>query len=178
MKTLHLIAHPNINNSRVNQSWRDQLMTAQVADKTKELYALYPDFAIDVAVEQADLIAHDRIVLQFPFYWYSVPSLLKKWLDDVFLYGFAYGSEGNALKGKELQIITSTGGTEEVYSPDGFNTRPVPEYLYFLEQTAKLTGMKWRPPLIMHGSHAADDDKIRAHGERWVAALRTEEPVT
>ncbi|WP_396125955.1 NAD(P)H-dependent oxidoreductase [Brevibacillus laterosporus] len=25
-----------------------------------------------------------------PFYWYSSPPLLKKWLDDIFTHGWAY----------------------------------------------------------------------------------------
>jgi len=49
------------------------------------------------------LLEHDRIVLQFPMYWYSMPPLLKKWLDDVLTYNFAYGSKGDKLKGKDLQ---------------------------------------------------------------------------
>ena len=56
------------------------------------MYDLYPDFKIDVAEEQKHLAAADRIILQFPFYWYSTPALLKQWQDDVLTYGWAFGS--------------------------------------------------------------------------------------
>ncbi|GAL26611.1 NAD(P)H oxidoreductase YRKL [Vibrio variabilis] len=46
------------------------------------------------------MIKADVIVLQFPFYWYSMPALLKKWMDDVFSFNFAYGPEGDKLKVK------------------------------------------------------------------------------
>ena len=39
-----------------------------------------------------------------------MPPLLKKWLDDVLTYGFAYGSTGESLRGKDLQVIVSVGG--------------------------------------------------------------------
>ena len=39
---------------------------------------LYPDYKIDVAAEQKKLVAADVIVLQFPIFWYSMPSLLAK----------------------------------------------------------------------------------------------------
>ena len=73
------------------------------------LYDLYPDGRIDVVAEQAALTAVDRIVLQFPMYWYSSPALLKQWQDDVLTYGWAYGSTGRALAGKELLVAVSTG---------------------------------------------------------------------
>ncbi|MEU3281800.1 NAD(P)H-dependent oxidoreductase [Streptomyces antibioticus] len=37
--------------------------------------------------EPAPLHVHSTVVLQFPFYWYSTPPLLKQWLDQVTPYG-------------------------------------------------------------------------------------------
>ena len=53
----------------------------------RHLDALYPDRRIYVAAEQAVLMAHDRIVFQHPFYWYSTPPLMKQWLDELLTYG-------------------------------------------------------------------------------------------
>jgi hypothetical protein len=75
----------------------------------------------DVVVEQRLLVEHDTVVLQFPWYWYSVPGLLKEWIDQVLTYGFAYGSHGTALEGKPLQVVTTTGGPDVSYQPDGHN---------------------------------------------------------
>lgn len=44
---------------------------------------LYPDYRIDVAAEQAALVAAGIVVLQCPTYWFNTPAILKKWLDDV-----------------------------------------------------------------------------------------------
>ncbi|MEM8652062.1 MAG: NAD(P)H-dependent oxidoreductase, partial [Pseudomonadota bacterium] len=97
MKILNLVFHPNLEGSRVNQFWKRIFEESGKVATSVDMYDRYPDFQIDVGREQADLIAHDRIILQFPMYWYSMTPLLKKWLDDVLTYGFAYGSSGNKL---------------------------------------------------------------------------------
>ena len=91
---LLVLAHPALERSRANQA----LLSAAVgaarrrADTTST--RAYPDFLVDVPKEQKRLIAHDIIALQFPLYWYSTPSLLKEWIDAVWLHGFAYGRAG------------------------------------------------------------------------------------
>lgn len=171
MKTLHLVFHPDLNSSRVNSIWKQRIEESGAVTKTRDLYADYPDFQIDVEREQADLLAHDRIVLQFPFFWYSTPPLLKKWLDDVLTYGFAYGSEGDKLKGKEVQLIVSVGGPEESYMPGGYNSFSVTEFLRPLQQSFFLCQMTYLPPMWMHGSVAADADKIDFYAKEWIKGI-------
>jgi glutathione-regulated potassium-efflux system ancillary protein KefG len=80
------------------------------------LYDAYPDWTIDVEFEQQQLKQHDLIVLQFPLQWYSVPPLLKKWMDDVLTYGFAFGASGTALKGKDLCQLSQRVGYQKCMS--------------------------------------------------------------
>lgn len=87
MKTLVIVAHPDLNASRVNRRWKEELLKHPGEIELHELYAEYPDWQIDVTREQQLLEAHERVILQFPFYWYSYPPLLKKWFDEVFAYG-------------------------------------------------------------------------------------------
>ena len=87
MKTTIFIFHPNLENgSRINASLAKTASTAGF--EVRDVYQLYPDFKIDVAAEQAALEAADRIVLQFPIYWYQTPALLKQWFDAVLEYGW------------------------------------------------------------------------------------------
>ncbi|WP_322752555.1 NAD(P)H-dependent oxidoreductase [Frankia sp. Cas3] len=106
-KTLVLLAHPNLSNSRVNAALADVARQEEHVT-VHDLYAAYPDFRIDVAREQRLLLAHDSVTLQFPFQWYSTPSLLKLWLDEVLTYGWAFGEGGTALHGKTLRFAIST----------------------------------------------------------------------
>ena len=70
-----LFFHPLAHKSRINR-----VLIRSVKDlegvTLKYMYDLYPDFHIDVKAEQQDLLDHDIIIWQHPFYWYSGPSLL------------------------------------------------------------------------------------------------------
>ena len=102
MKTLVLVFHPDMSASRVNRPLAARAESLGDDVTVRYMYDIYPDQKVDVAAEQAILEAADRIVLQFPMYWYSTPALLKQWEDDVLLYGWAYGSTGKALAGGAL----------------------------------------------------------------------------
>ena len=148
-RILVLFAHPAIQKSRVNKR------LAQVARNLDgvmfhDLYEAYPDFHIDVENEQYILREHDIIVLQHPFYWYSGPAILKEWQDLVLEFGFAYGPEGTALRGKKMINIISTGGSKDAYSEEGHNRYTVREFLRPFEQTASLCGMIYLPPFIVY----------------------------
>ena len=61
------------------------------------------------------------MVLQFPIYWYSSPSILKEWQDLVLEFGWAYGPGGTHLHGKKLVLAVTLGGARDAYGPDGQN---------------------------------------------------------
>ncbi|GLZ88058.1 NAD(P)H dehydrogenase [Metapseudomonas resinovorans] len=54
----------------------------------------------DVAAEQARIDRADALVLAFPVYWWSMPGMLKGWIDRVFANGWAfeYSQEGGLRK--------------------------------------------------------------------------------
>lgn len=91
-KTLIVVAHPNIENSVVNQCWINELKKYPDQFTVHELYKAYPDGRINIETEQRLVEQHESLVLQFPVYWFNCPPMLKQWLDEVFLYGWAYGS--------------------------------------------------------------------------------------
>ncbi len=152
MKTLVLIAHPDLQASRGNRRMREAL--AGHADITiRELYPLYPDFRIrpeHVAEEQRLLLEHDAIVFQHPFYWYSAPALLKEWMDRVLSIGFAYGPGGDKLRGKLWLSAITTGGPEEAYRSGGYHHFTISELMRPFQQTANLAGMVWQPVFVTH----------------------------
>ncbi|WP_405877956.1 NAD(P)H-dependent oxidoreductase [Streptomyces sp. NBC_01136] len=172
-RTLVLLAHPHLDRSRVNAA------LAAVARESPgvlvhDLYAAYPDGGIDVGREQRLLGEHDLIVLQFPFYWYSVPPFLKQWLDEVLLEGYAYGEGGDALHGKTLQVVTTTGGPAVSYGPTGYNRFSARELLLPLDATAHLIGMEYADPLLFHGVRTWTEqdlaDQARRYGEFLVGS--------
>ncbi len=161
---LVLFAHPAFHRSRVNRAMRDVVPDGV---RVRDLYEAYPEFDVDVGREQALLEAHDVVVLQHPFYWYSTPALVKQWLDLVLEHGWAYGSGGTALAGKWMLSALTAGGRESSYRPDGSNRFTIRQLLAPLEQTARLCGMQWLPPFVVHGTHLLDDAGIRRHADDY-----------
>lgn len=133
----------------------------------REIASAYPDRRIDAAAEQELLRRHDTIVLQFPWHWYSVPGVLKEWMDQVLTYGFAYGAGGDALHGKRLRLVISTGGPEAAYTPTGHNRFTVAELLRPLEATAHLCGLEMAEPLVLHGAPRATREDVADHAVRY-----------
>ncbi|WP_412520514.1 NAD(P)H-dependent oxidoreductase [Staphylococcus simulans] len=119
MRTLVMIAHPNMEQSIVNRMWKDALIHEAV--DVVDLYKQYPDSQLDVSTEQARLLNYDAIVFQFPLYWYSSPPLLKQYLDEVLLFNYAYGPKGTKLQNKKFAIATTVGSLEADYSEEGSN---------------------------------------------------------
>src|SRR5690349_14230387 len=111
-----LAAHPNWRDSRVNRLLLEQAR-AVAGVQVQDLYGRYPDSDIDVSREQANVQAAQLLVLLHPTQWYSMPALMKLWLDEVLRYGWAYGRSGTALHGKDLWLVTTTGGPESSYHP-------------------------------------------------------------
>ncbi|WP_028778518.1 NAD(P)H-dependent oxidoreductase [Shimazuella kribbensis] len=127
MKTLVIVTHPNIETSIINKRWVQELKKYPEKYTVHELHKIYPDGNIDVKKEQQLIESHGNLILQFPVYWFNCPPLLKKWLDDVFTYGWAYGSKGDKLKHRKAALAVSAGIKKENYSKEG-------RYHYTLEQ--------------------------------------------
>ena len=149
-KVVVISGHPNLEQSYTNTVILEQLHSALDDVEIRRLDSLYPDYQIDVAAEQKALLDADVIVLQYPFYWYSTPALLKKWIDDVFSYNFAYGAEGDKLKGKDFFLSFTVGGPEESYDPLGYNHFSIEQLVLPLQQTAYLAGMNFHKPVYTH----------------------------
>jgi len=173
-RVLVLFAHPSPHKSRVNRVLvRAARGTAGVT--VQDLYEEYPDQDIVVEQEQRLLLEHDVIVLQHPFFWYSVPPLLKEWIDLVLEHGWAYGSRGTRLRGKWVMSAITTGGGAAAYGPDGSNRYTVRQFLRPIEQTVRLCRMEYLPPFLVQGTLRMTPETIAAAAadyRRVLEALR------
>jgi glutathione-regulated potassium-efflux system ancillary protein KefF len=167
-----LVAHPQQDQSSVNSALLKSVRSAGLPGvELRDLYALYPDYLIDVAAEQAALAPARLVVWQHPIHWYGMPPLMKLWLDEVFSFGWAYGPGGLALQGKDLWLVASTGGPAESYRPDSYNRYFFDAFLPPYEQTAVLAGMRFLPPLLLHGAHRVDEAELAAHADTYLQRL-------
>ncbi len=170
-RVLVLFAHPALHKSRVNSAL---LGAARNVDgiTIHDLYERYPDFDIDVAAEQELLLGHDLIVMQHPFFWYSVPAIFKEWMDLVLEHGWAYGHDGTMLRGKEVMSAVSTGGQATAYRREGLNRYTMREFLRPIEQTVALCRMRYLPPFLVQGTHRLQASQIDAAAESYHGLLQ------
>jgi len=169
-RILPVYAHRDPDASRVNRALLDA--AASLSNVTvHNLAERYPDLHIDTEHEQRLLPEHDTIVLQFPFYWYSTPAILKEWQDAVFAYGFAYGTNGDKLQGKKLMVATTTGGPAAAYEAGGYNQFTLSELLRPLQATANLTGMRYEPIFSVSGTHTLDQAALDRAATAYHARL-------
>jgi glutathione-regulated potassium-efflux system ancillary protein KefF len=170
-RLLVIHAHPKPSQSVVTAALLGSLR--QVSDSAiRSLYQLYPDFDIDVEAEQRALLAADLIVWLTPVYWYSVPSLMKHWIDQVLLHGWAYGQGAAALQGKACWWVCSVGAPMHEYSAEGMHRRPFANYVPPLEQTARFCGMDWLPPFVVHAGHSVAESERQTRCAALMEALR------
>ncbi len=183
IKTLIILSHPNLESSIANKTIIEHLKKTIPNSKieVRHLESLYPDYKIDVKAEQAALLNADFIIFQHPFYWYSTPAILKKYLDDVMIWGFAFGVSGDKLKGKQFLQSITLGGSKESYTPLGYNRFRVEDFLKPMEQTVYHTQMVYNLPLysyrnayepeILNSMSEVKENAI-AHAEKIIAKIQ------
>lgn len=147
MRTLLIISHPSIADSHTQRFLWESLPEEGVS--WHHLEKEYPSNQIDIQKEQTLLLEHDRILFQFPLYWYSSPPLLKQWQDEVLTEGFAYGKTGNLLTGKEFGLIVTTGVHERAYQAGREEKFTIPELMRPFEAVANKCGMIYLPVLLL-----------------------------
>lgn len=131
----------------------------------------------DVRAEQDKLLAADAVVFQFPLWWFSMPAMMKGWIERIFAYGLAYGyrDEGNryrygegGLQGKRALLSVTIGGPETDYAPRGINGQ-LDELLFPITHgTLFFTGMEVLPTVAAYDVHRLNADGI----EQAKAVLR------
>jgi NAD(P)H dehydrogenase (quinone) len=135
-------------------------------------------FAAEIQAEIDKLIRADLLILQFPLWWFSVPAILKGWIDKVFAMGVVYGGDvgfysRGRFKGRRAMLAFSTGGPREMYGPTGLNGL-ADVVLWPLENgVLNFVGYDVLPRFHAPGPARADDATRAAMLDRWAERLRT-----
>lgn len=161
---------------------RDTSKPLQYDQASREAFASGTQ-TVDVVEEQHKLLWADVVVLQFPYWWYGMPAILKGWVDRVYAYGFAYGvgihggerwgdrfGEGT-LKGRRAMIATTVGGRMAHYGPRGVNGTmddllwPIQHGILFYP------GMDVMPPAVFYEVGAASAEAVEEMTETYIQSL-------
>ncbi|KAH8780107.1 flavoprotein-like protein [Diaporthe sp. PMI_573] len=138
----------------------------------------------DVKREQEKLMWADTVILQFPLWWYSMPAILKGWVDRVYSAGFGYGNgehndkrwgdrygEGKML-GKRAMVVVTVGGWREHYSPRGI-CGPIDDLLFPITHgILYYTGFEVLPSFVVYQSDRASEAVFSATAEELRQRLR------
>jgi len=160
---------------------RDAREPLNIIAASKHAFASHTQSA-DVEEEQRKLMWADALILQFPLWWFSMPAILKGWVERVYAYGFAYGVGEHSsrrwgerygqgvFKGKRAMLIVTAGGWETHYSARGVNGR-IEDLLFPIHHGILFyPGFDVLPPfLIYHTSQlneARFQDELSALGAR------------
>jgi len=126
----------------------------------------------DIELEQEKLLWADTVILQFPLWWFSMPAILKGWVERVYAYGFAYGvgehsdvrwgdryGEGT-LSGKRAMLIVTTGGWESHYAQRGING-PIDDILFPIQHgILHYPGFEVLPPFVLYRTGRVDEARF------------------
>ncbi|NGO73431.1 NAD(P)H-dependent oxidoreductase [Streptomyces boncukensis] len=140
----------------------------------------------DIAAEQEKLRWSDAVILQFPLWWFSVPALLKGWIDRVFTYEFAHGpsvpppyGEG-PLAGKRALISVTAGARASAFSERGIHGH-LADILFPLQHGLFwFTGIAPLEPFALYGAVGLEPERFEEAKEayaRRLAGLFTDAPV-
>ena len=161
MQTLVIVSHPEIEASN-SQQFLKEAVANQEGVSYHHLESVYPDGQIDIKAEQNLLKDFDRIIFQFPFYWYSAPFMLKKWIDEVMEEGVTFGTGGDLLEGKDLGLVLVIGVAEKEYQVGGREHFTISQLTTPYQALANKLGMTFLTPLSIFQFYYLSDKEQKA----------------
>lgn len=182
-KVLVISGHTDLATSVANKTILNTISQRLPEAEIVKLDTLYPNFRINVDAEQQRLLKADIIVLQFPIFWYSAPSILERWMEETFRHGFSHGSTGDKLKGKKLILSFTTGAPQEMYSHEGTMGYTIDELLPCYKATCNLCQMEFAGYIytggVSYGTRTTPElierQKVKSveHAERLIRLMET-----
>ncbi|MES2938682.1 MAG: NAD(P)H-dependent oxidoreductase [Pseudomonadota bacterium] len=133
--------------------------------------------APDIQREVRRLLLCDTLVLVFPLYWFSVPAMLKGWIDRCFLSGPLYGGKriyGRApMAGKRAVVAATLGGREHMFGPDAVHGELATGMLrHLLQGTLGYVGFDVLQPFFgWHVPYCTPDQRAQTMA-RWADYLQ------
>lgn len=114
------------------------------------------------------LLAADLLVLSFPMWWFSLPAILKGWMDRVFVMGAVFGGDHGlfgdaALAGRRALLLFTTGGSSEAFRPGG-TLGSMDDFLFHIHRgMLEFVGFTVLDPVVTYGpAHMTDQERAAA----------------
>lgn len=132
-------------------------------------------FSAEVQAEIDKLMAADLLLLQFPLWWFSMPAILKGWIDRVFAFGTAYDFgrtwDKGVFAGRKAMLSITASAPQAAFMPDGRNGDMERVLWPIHAGILALCGYSVLPPFIAHGIPFVGPEAMQAEVERLRARL-------
>ena len=145
-KTLIIISHPD-----VTQSSSQQFLLASIKGEEliqirhlESILAEQENNHFDKRIERACLQDADRIIFQFPLYWYQCPSVMKQWMDEVLTLNLSQKAK------KEFGIVVTVGAKQDRYTAGGSVGFGIEELLRPYQALANQLGWNYQTPFVVY----------------------------
>ena len=110
--------------------------------------------APDIREELDKLLKADLVIFNFPIYWFSMPAIMKGWIDRVLVSGVCYGGkrfyDQGGLLGKKAMLAITVGGQPHMLVKDGVHGELNDMLKPILRGTLAYTGMAVLPTFVAH----------------------------
>ena len=121
----------------------------------------------DIAREVEMVLAADLLAFTFPVFWFSVPAILKGWIERVFLSGPFYGGKRiygqGGLAGKRAFAALSLGGREHMFGENALHGDLETGLLrHFFQGTLGYVGLTVHRPFVAYHTPYIGDEQRRA----------------
>lgn len=175
-------------------NWNPVASAADFASRKKDDYLVYAleqrhnydagAIATDISAEIEKLKTADLLILNFPVYWFSVPAILKGWIDRVLISGFCYGGlrfyDQGGLKGKKAALNFTLGGRPHMFGADAIHGELEVMLRPLLRGTLAYVGLEVLP--FFAGYHVPylkpeARDEVMQEYKSWLASAPTLAPL-
>lgn len=135
-------------------------------------------FAQDIVAEQDKALWADALILVFPLWWFSMPALLKGWIDRVWQAGIGYQTGGarygaGRMQGKRAMVMVMVGGGPSYFSATGVNG-PIEDLLFPITHGCLYyPGYDVLPSYIAHWTDRITEERFAEMSERARECMRT-----
>jgi NAD(P)H dehydrogenase (quinone) len=132
-------------------------------------------FVPELKAEMDKLLWADLVIFQFPLWWFSLPAILKGWVDRVFAMGFAYGGgrrhETGVFRGKRAMLAFTTGGPPSSYTAGGSHGDVFELLRHVQYGMLHFVGMDVLAPFIAYGAARVTAAERTAYLDAYRARL-------
>ncbi|THG86323.1 NAD(P)H-dependent oxidoreductase [Pseudomonas sp. A-1] len=158
----------------------DYLVYALEQRHNYEAGTLAPDIAAEIAkVQWCNLL-----ILNFPLYWFSMPAILKGWIDRVMISGVFYGGrriyDRGGMCGKRALVTLTLGGREHMFGSEAIHGEIETLLRPLLQGSLAYCGFEVLPPFIgYHVPYVSAEvrGQILADYRQHLGALDSQEPL-